>query len=111
MQGSWAWDLYAIIRNMKRTTIFLDETLERDLQAIARQEKRAVASLVREALAAYVANREPAATPALSFVGAGASGRADIAERHEDLLWRKERAAAKIAAPRRRTSTSPRKRR
>ena len=56
---------------MKRTTVFLDETLERDLQAIARQEKRPVASLVREALATYVANREPTSAPALSFVGVG----------------------------------------
>ncbi len=96
---------------MKRTTVFLDETLERDLQAIARQEKRPVASLVREALAAYVANREPAAVPALSFVGAGASGRSDIAERHEDLLWRKERVSGKAATDRGRASTTSRKRR
>jgi predicted transcriptional regulator len=96
---------------MKRTTVFLDETLERDLQAIARQEKRPVAALVREALAAYVANREPATAPALSFVGAGASGRSDIAERHEDLLWRKERVSRKIALPRGRVGKAPRKRR
>jgi predicted DNA-binding protein len=96
---------------MKRTTVFLDETLERDLQAIARQEKRPVASLVREALAAYVANREPTAGPALSFVGAGASGQSDIAERHEDLLWRKERVSGKIVTPRRRAGKAPRKRR
>lgn len=96
---------------MKRTTVFLDETLERDLQAIARQEKRPVASLVREALAAYVANREPAAAPVLSFVGAGASGRSDVAERHEELLWREERASGKIATPRGRSSRAPRKRR
>jgi predicted DNA-binding protein len=96
---------------MKRTTVFLDETLERDLQAIARQEKRPVASLVREALAAYVANREPAAAPALSFVGAGASRRSDIAERHEDLLWRQRPVSARIATPRGRSRRVPRKRR
>ncbi len=102
---------YAIIRHMKRTTVFLDETLERDLQAIARQEKRPVAALVREALAAYVANREPAAGPALSFVGAGASGRSDIARRHEDLLWRNERASDQSASSATRAGKSPRKRR
>ena len=96
---------------MKRTTVFLDETLERDLQAIARQEKRPVASLVREALAAYITNRKPTAAPALSFVGAGASGRSDIAERHEDLLWRKERGAVKIAPRREAAGRAPRKRR
>ncbi len=82
---------------MKRTSLFIDEALERDLQAIARQDKRPVASVVREALAIYVANREPADTPALSFIGAGASGHSDTAERHEDLLWRD---AGKKAAPR-----------
>ena len=94
---------------MKRTTVFLDEAIERDLQAIARQEKRPMASLVREALAAYVTGREPAAAPALSFVGAGASGHTDIAERHEALLWREERASRKAAMPRARRA--PRKRR
>jgi predicted DNA-binding protein len=73
---------------MKRTTIFLDEALERDLQALARRRKRPMAALVREALAVYVVAAEPAA-PALSFVGAGSSRRSDIAERHEELLWRR----------------------
>jgi predicted transcriptional regulator len=85
---------------MKRTTLFIEEALERDLQAIARQEKRPVAWLVREALAEYVANREPGNAPALSFIGAGASGRTDTAERHEELLWREERAAKKKAPAR-----------
>jgi hypothetical protein len=86
---------------MKRTTLFIDEALERDIQAIARQEKRAVASVVREALAAYVASRESGARPALSFVGAGASGRSDTAERHEQLLWRDEASAPSTPARRR----------
>jgi hypothetical protein len=72
---------------MKRTTIFLDEGLERDLQGLARRQSRPVASLVREALEEYVADRRRAGVP-LSFVGAGASGRSDVAERHEALLWR-----------------------
>jgi predicted transcriptional regulator len=94
---------------MKRTTVFLDEALERDLLAIAREEKRPMAWVVREAIAAYVATREPADKPALSFIGAGASGRNDIAERHEELLWREARASRTAAAPRARRA--PRKRR
>jgi predicted transcriptional regulator len=85
---------------MKRTTLFIDEALERDLQAIARQGNRPMASVVREALAEYVANREPSDTPALSFIAAGASGRTDTTERHEDLLWREQRAAKKRAPAR-----------
>ena|SRR5438270_3915005 len=71
---------------MKRTTIFVPEALERDLQLYARRERRPVASIVREALAEYVVSRRPtAALP--SFTGIGQSGRKDVATRHEDLLW------------------------
>jgi hypothetical protein len=74
---------------MKRTTLFLDEQTERELQAVARRQKRPVAAVVREALGAYLA-REAAAHPAKtpSFVGVGRSGHRTTAERHEDLLWR-----------------------
>src|SRR4029453_15177280 len=72
---------------MKRRTIFVSESLERDLQLYARREQKAVASVVREALAEYLAARRPtAALP--SFTGIGRSGRRDIASRHEELLWR-----------------------
>jgi predicted transcriptional regulator len=83
---------------MKRSTVFMDESLERDIQAIAREEKRPVASLIREALAQYVANRNVAARIEPAFVAAGRSGRSDVAERHEDLLW--DKAAKRKRAPR-----------
>jgi hypothetical protein len=73
--------------NMKRTTIFVPESLERDLQLYAQREQKPVASVVREALAEYLATRLPtAALP--SFTGIGQSGRTDTASRHEELLWR-----------------------
>ena len=72
---------------MKRTTIFVPESLERDLQLYARREQKAVAAVVREALGEYLAARRPtAALP--SFTGIGRSGRREIASRHEELLWR-----------------------
>jgi hypothetical protein len=71
---------------MKRTTVFLPEALERDLQTEARRAGKPMASLVREALADYVVSRRAAGTT-LSFVGCGAGTRSDIADRHEDLLW------------------------
>lgn len=77
--------VYDIIRHMKRTTIFIDESLEKDVQAIARQRGVPVAQVVREAVAAYV-TAERASTP-LSFIAAGSSGRSDTAARHEELLW------------------------
>jgi predicted transcriptional regulator len=92
---------------MKRTTMFLDEALEKELQVLARQRGLPVAALVREALATYVAQAQEALT--LSFVGAGASGRSDVAERHEELLWRDPH--GEEAAPRRRRPRPRTKRR
>jgi predicted transcriptional regulator len=71
---------------MKRTTIFVPEALERDLQLCARAEGRPAAGIVREALTEYLARRRPSAMLP-SFVGAFASGRSDTAERHEELLF------------------------
>ena len=91
--------MYAIIHHMKRTTIFVPEPLERDLQLYARLQRQPVAWVVREAIVEYLAARRPvSALP--SFVGIGASGRSDIAERHEELLWTAPRHARPAAASR-----------
>jgi hypothetical protein len=71
---------------MKRTTIFVPEALERDLQLYAIREGRAAASIVREAVAEYLTRRQDARRLP-SFTGAFVSGRSDIAERHEALLF------------------------
>jgi predicted transcriptional regulator len=73
---------------MRRTTIFLDEQLERELKALASRAGRPMASLVREALADYVVSARETPPKALGFVAAGRSGRRDTAERHEELLWK-----------------------
>ena len=102
--------MYDVIRHMKRTTIFVPEPLERDLQLYARSAGKAVAAVVREAVAEYLAERRPAsALP--SFVGIGRSGRSDIAERHEELLWtaphgRRPRAAKPAPARKRRPAAA-----
>jgi predicted transcriptional regulator len=70
---------------MKRTTVFLDEELDRDVKALAKRQSRPAASLVREALAEYVHRHRPAGL-GLSFVAAGRSGWSDVAERHEEIL-------------------------
>jgi len=83
---------------MKRTTIFVPESLERELQLHAAREGKSTASVVREALAEYVAKHHVAgALP--SFTGAFASGHADTAERHEDLLFKKVPRGPKRSAP------------
>jgi predicted transcriptional regulator len=71
---------------MKRTTVFVPEALERDVQLYASREGKPTAAIVREALAEYIARRRPkGALP--SFAGAFASGRSDTAGRHEELLF------------------------
>ena len=98
--------------HMKRTTIFVPESLERDLQMYAAHAGKPVASVVREAIAAYIV-RGPAARALPSFAGAFDSGHTDTAERHEELLFQRldphgaSQPAARPGAGRRR-ATRPR---
>ena len=87
---------------MKRTTVFLDPATERDLQSLAYQRGDSVASLVREALAQYVAKQTAAERVLPRFVAAGASGERDVAERHEELLLAELPAKPAAPAPRQR---------
>ena len=47
-----------------------------------------MADIVREAMEEYV-KRKRKAVRKFSFVGIGDSGRCDVAEEHEHLLWKK----------------------
>jgi hypothetical protein len=72
---------------MKRTTIFVPEGLERDLQLYAKRVGKPAASVVREAIAEYIADSR--SRPKLpSFTGAFSGADTDTAERHEELLFR-----------------------
>lgn len=72
---------------MKRTTIFIPEGLERDLTLYAERSGKAMASIVREALTAYLVDApRPRSLP--SFAGAFDSGKTDTADRHDDLLFK-----------------------
>ena len=71
---------------MKRTTIFIPEELERDLRLYATREGKAVASVVREAVAAYILDR-PDAGALPSFAAAFDSGHTDTADRHDEVLF------------------------
>jgi hypothetical protein len=99
---------------MKRTTIFVPETLERDLQGLARREGKPVAWFVREALTEYVASYR-GASRLPSFAGIGAGSATDVAERHEELLWKDPHDTTPSepppARPRRRATRQPRARR
>jgi hypothetical protein len=72
---------------MQRTTIFLDEELRRRLVRMAREQGVSFATLVREALAQYIA--APAAGGHMpSITGRFSSGTADTSSRVDELLWR-----------------------
>lgn len=86
-RSSTAFVTYDIICNMKRTTIFMDETVEQDLRLLAKRRAKPVAALVREALATYVTEHRRAARDLPTFVAAGRSGHQETAERHEELLF------------------------
>lgn len=73
---------------MKRTTVFLEEGLEREMRAIAQSRGEPVAALVREALGRYVVSETKRRRPPLRFLAAGRSGKSDTAEHHEELVFR-----------------------
>jgi hypothetical protein len=95
---------------MKRTTIFIEPELERELQALARRSGRPMAAIVREAVAQYVAADKDRRPVRLGFVASGRSGRSDVAERHEDLLFQPDPPSAP-PRPRPRSPRRPTRRR
>jgi metal-responsive CopG/Arc/MetJ family transcriptional regulator len=76
------------VGTMKRTTIFADEKLLNDLKQIADEEGISTAEGIRQALEKFVTQRQKSRKK-LSFVGIGRSGRKDVSERCEELLWAK----------------------
>lgn len=72
---------------MRRTTIFLDEALERRLKQRARREGKSFAQCVREAVAAYLARRPGGRRRLPPFFGIAAGADPDLAERVDEYLW------------------------
>ena len=68
---------------MKRTTIYLEPELEVLLKLEVLRQKRPMAELIREAVHTYVTRERRQAPPG---AGAFASGRADTADRAEEIL-------------------------
>lgn len=76
---------------MKRTTIFVEEETLSALREFAQRGKFSTAKVIRKALDGFVAERRRN-RKLPSFLGIGKSGRTDIAERCEELLWKGARA-------------------
>jgi hypothetical protein len=71
----------------KRTTVFLDEQILRDLKRLAARRDVSFATVVREAMATYLATPSvPGSLP--SVAGRFESGTTDTSSRTDELLWR-----------------------
>ena len=76
--------LYDSIRHMKRTTIFLPESLERQVQQFARRHDRSVAAVVRDALTKHLeAHQVPFRMPRTFD-----SAETDVSERVDELAFK-----------------------
>ena len=68
----------------QKTTVYLDSDAYRRLKSIARAQGRPPAALVRDAVAEFAERYGKKKRP--RSLGAGRSGRRDLAEKAEDLL-------------------------
>ncbi|HKS06239.1 MAG TPA: CopG family transcriptional regulator [Gemmatimonadaceae bacterium] len=73
---------------MKRTSLFLDEQLLRQLKRVAARRGVSFATVVREAMAAYVAAPAAGGGALPSVAGKFSSGRSDTSARVDELLWK-----------------------
>jgi metal-responsive CopG/Arc/MetJ family transcriptional regulator len=73
---------------MKRTTIFADDNLIKEIKEISKEQNKSAAEIIRDAMLTYIKHKRHGKKK-LSFIGIGDSGRRDIAEKHEELLWKK----------------------
>jgi metal-responsive CopG/Arc/MetJ family transcriptional regulator len=74
--------------SMKRTTIFADDDLLHEIKEISKEENKSIAEIMREAMQNYIKQKR-FKKKKVSFIGIGSSGRKNISERHEELLWKK----------------------
>jgi hypothetical protein len=72
---------------MKRTSLFLDANILRDLKRAADRRQVSVALIVREAISRYLA-QPTAAAPLPSVTGRFSSGKKNTSGRVDKLLWR-----------------------
>ena len=69
---------------MKATTVYLSEEATLALEQLAQQLNRPASELIQDAIDRYLSSSH---TPLPHSIGLGASGRGDLSERDEELLW------------------------
>lgn len=72
---------------MKPTTIYLPEETEANLEELAKKTGKSVSEIIQEVITIYL-NQTQKKSP--KSVGMGASGRADLSLKSEQLLWTEE---------------------
>lgn len=73
---------------MRRTQIYLDEAVDRQLRELASSEGRSAAALIRDAVERYLSERPPpAGDPILSMVGTVDGLPSDAAAAHDRDLY------------------------
>ena len=74
---------------MRRTQIYLDEELDRELRAVAATEGRSAADLIREAVRRYLAEQRGSAAvdPIAAMIGSVEGLASDAAAEHDRDLY------------------------
>jgi plasmid stability protein len=74
---------------MKRTQIYIDEDLDAMLREAAAAEGRSAASIIREAVRAYLSTKggEPTSDPLLELAGAFTGGPTNASTGHDRYLY------------------------
>ena len=72
---------------MRRTTIFVEDGLLKQAHRYAVRHGKSFAQVVREALVAHLAEGGTMKGTLPSLAGQFASGRSDVSEKVDDLLW------------------------
>jgi hypothetical protein len=66
--------------------IYLEPEQDEVLRHLCRASGRSRAAIIRESIEQYIAGLPPEKDPALGIVNLGASGKSDIAEKHDMYL-------------------------
>jgi hypothetical protein len=92
------------ITNMENTTmrklkkipfqIYLEPEQDKIITLLAKSTGKSKAAVIRLCISKYLASIPPEKDPALGIMNLGASGKKDIAEKHDDYLNLNSRAAS-----------------
>jgi hypothetical protein len=84
------------MKNIKKIPIqiYLEREQDRTITLLAKASRKSKASVIRTCIEKYVASLPPDKDPALKVMNLGASGKRDIAEKHDDYLAQPRKAKA-----------------